>query len=198
MAAQEGDVIEVTVIHDNDTSGEQVNRFQFMVLAGAPISDADLLDDIQTIVETLYNLVIAIISLRNVLREVGVFNKTQDLLVGVTGAGTYTGGDATDPASPQGVSPYCYFKTNVPHVILSKYLPSVSQSRIGISGLWTSPTLGATTAFAVRLLASFTELGGSYQYGHWRALAEEFVFPSVAVIPLEPAYQRRRKPGRGS
>ena len=198
MATQVGDVIEVTVIHDNDTSGEQVNRFQFMVLAGGPISDSDLLDDVKTIIETLYILVVSIISLRNVLREVGVFNKTQSILIGVTTAGTYVGGNATDPASPQGVSPYCYFKTNIPHVILSKYLPSVAQARIGISGLWTSPTLGATTAFAVRLLASFTELSGSYQYGHQRPVILDFIYPHVAVIPLEPAYQRRRKPGRGS
>lgn len=198
MAAQTGDVIVATVIHDNANSGEQMNRYQFQVSGGAPLSDGDLLDDISDIIEGLYILIEGFISIRNVLREVGVFNMTQDQLVGVTDAGAYVGGAATGDDVPQGACPFVYFKTNIPKVILSKYLPTGIVVQLTQSALLDTGALTAIALYADDLLDAFSEANGLYDYGYLSPKTANFVIPQLAVVRAVLAYQRRRKPGRGS
>jgi len=198
MPAQDGDVIEVTVIHDNSTSGEQLNRYQFRVETGGPISDADLLDDIEIIVQTLYNLVKNMINVRNILREVGVFNKTQDLLIGQTTAGTYTGGGAPDPMAPSGCASFAYFKTAVPRVTLAKYLPVMSTADLSGGGNLSAASLALLTNFTSALLNPFISGVREYSYGYLSPKTLAWETPDVGVAEDIVAYQRRRKIGRGS
>lgn len=198
MAVTPQDILEVTVAHDNGTAGEQLNRFQFRFDAGAPVSDADVMDDIEIIIQTLYVLVQAIISVRNVFREVKVFNVTQDRLMGSTDAGTYTGGSAADPAMPRGNAMYLHYVTSVPRVILSKYLPSMSQTQIASGGVLGAGTVTAITAFGVELALVQVLGGNTYAYGYLSPKTLSFVTPDVLVVKDVVAYQRRRKAGSGS
>lgn len=197
MATNTGDIIEVSVIHDNAISGEQMNRYQLRVESGGPLSNADLLDDIKNWVQTLYSLIDTIINVRNVLREVGVYNKTQAMLVGTTTGGTYTGGLAPDPAAPQGVTGLAYFKTALPRVIPKKYIPSPSAGSFSGVGKWDTSYTTALTAFASWLMTVKGFTNGSYRYGTYNDVLLQWVLPDVAVVPTTPAYQRRRKPGVG-
>lgn len=198
MTTQDGDVVEVTFIHDNDTSGEQINRYQFRKKSGGPLDDAGLLEDISQIMEALYVALQAAISIRNVFREIGVFNVTQSLIIGTTDAGAYVGGLGNDPALPQGVAGFVYFKTNVPRVILSKYLPSAHEVRLTADGKWTSVQLAFYVAFVAALLADWDMAGQVYEYGYLSPKTLAWVVPDLGVIPPVPGYMRRRKPGRGS
>jgi len=198
MAAQNNDVIAATVVHDNDIFGERMNRYQFRVVAGGPIADADLLDDMAAVIYAIYNAVKAVISVRNVFREVNVINVTQDLLVGATDALGYNGGTSADPASPPACSLYWGFKTSVPRVALAKYLPSPAEGDIAATGQITGTTLGILALGAGILMDPFEEINGTYEYGHWSPKVSAWVAPTLAVVPVEVAYQRRRKKGIGS
>lgn len=194
----DNDVLAMTVIHDNDEAGEQINRYQFKKTAGGPVDDAELLDTIAVIVQTLYTLVLAAIHVRNVLREVGVFNVTQNRIVGTTDGGTYIGGSGIDPGLPQGVAGYVYFKTNVPKVILSKYLPSSTTNKVTGTGIWIAAQTVLYTSFATSLMLPFVFGAHEYVYGYLSPKTLAFEVPDLAVVPRAPAYMRKRKPGRGS
>lgn len=198
MTAQNGDVIEVAVIHDNTSSGDQINNYQLQVDVGGPISDSDLLDDISEIFETLYLLIKTAMDVRNVLREVVVRNKTQGTLVGSTLLGTYTQGSNATGALPQGVAAHIYFKTGIPRVVLAKYLPSFGTSTISIDGRVTTAVQTQVTTFAAALTAPLVAGANTYQYGHLSPKTLQFELPTVFVVGNVMAYQRRRKEGRGS
>lgn len=198
MAVDPLDILELTVAHDNGTSGEQLNRLQFRFDAPAPATEADVLDDISELIESLYNLVKTIISVRNVFREIKAFNVTQDSLMGSTHAGTYGGGTAADPAMPRGNTTFIHFVTSVPRVILSKYLPSPAQAQVGNGGLLTVATTTAVAAYGTVLMnEQFFGVRG-YLYGYLSPKTLGFVLPDVMVVRDVMAYQRRRKPGSGS
>ncbi len=198
MPAVDNDVIEVAVIHDNTTSGEQINNYQFQLQSGGPVAEADLLDDVQAIIQVIYTILATYISIRNVLREVVVRNKTQGLLVGTTDGGTYIGGLHVGDAVPQGVAPFVYYKTNIPRVVLSKYLPSVTEGSISVDGRVSTALQAVMVTFGTVLAATHVVGGHVYEYGYDSPKVVGFVLPSLLVVANVYAYQRRRKEGRGS
>lgn len=198
MTAQPGDILEVTVIHDNNVSGEQVNRYQFELDSAGPVDDADILDDIAEVIQTLYVLIYTIISVRNVFREVKVFNVTQWLLVGSTDANAYTGGGSADPSEPTGVASHVYFTTNVPKVILSKYIPNPASADLTAAGELNTAGHTALATFGAALLVQISGGANLYRYGYLSPKTLTFVVPSIMVASTTLAYQRRRKKGRGS
>jgi len=198
MAVNDGDILEVTVIHEIAFVGDVVNRYQFEHGCVTPQSDEAVLDNVAELIETIYTIVQSIINIRNVLREVGVFNKTQNRVVGITDAGTYTGGTAADPAIQSGVAPVATFKTNVPKVILRKFLPPLSTSKVGTGGNLTTATQTTVEAYAALLLSPFGINASTFQYGHLSPKTLTFVVPEIAVVSPIQGYQRRRKQGVGS
>lgn len=198
MPAQDGDVIGVSVKHRNSESGDQINKFQFRISATAPVAEADVLDDIKEIIEAVYLLYEAWISIRNLFVENVVTNETQGLLYGSVDAGTYVGGLSADPAMPQGTAAYIYFKTAVPRVILSKYLPSANAASVNADGRVHSAQQTALAAWGVLLTATHVFSGRDYTYGYNSPKALGFVVPVLQVVSNVYGYQRRRKAGRGS
>lgn len=198
MANEDGDVIEMTVIHDNAVAGVQLNRYQYQLSTGTPVDDATLLDDVAFIIEALYDIVKTIIAVQNVFREIRVVNKTQDLLIGSTDAGAYDGGISTGSAAPPAVSSFVHLTTNVPRVILSKYLPSPSVEDVQASGELAAIPFASLVEYAGALLEPFVFNGTLYTYGYDSPKALEFVIPQVATASRDFAYQRRRKAGRGA
>lgn len=198
MAVNAGDVLECSVIHENSVSGVQINRYQFRLEGVGSLNEALVLDDIAEIIETIYNIVSALIAIRNVLREVRVHNMTQDVLLGSTDGGTYLGGTSASDDLPQGVASFIHFTTDVPRVILSKYLPSATVGDLIPSGSLGAPQLANLVAFGVALLATLSMTNGDYVYGYFSPKTSSFVQPQVAVASAVLAYQRRRKKGRGA
>ena len=198
MSVAPGEVIEAAVIHDNTTSGEQINVMQFQLDGPGPLADATVLDDISFIIEALYGAYQAFINVRNVFREITVRNKTTLALIGSVDAGVYVGGTDANPAEPQGVAPYVFFKTAVPRVVPKKFLPSISQVRVDGDGLPHASLQIAVGIFGSGLLAPWVFGASTYQYGHLSAKTLGFEIPTIAVTPDAFGYQRRRKPGSGS
>ena len=198
MSVEQDDILEVAVTFANDVSGDQMNRFQLRKEDVGSASEADVLDDIADILETIYTIIVSMISLRNVLQDVRVYNVTQDVLVGNTDAGTFIGGTGANPPSAQGVAFQTYFPTDVPRVVLSKYWPSVVQASITGEGLVSAARIANLTTICNLMVADFVEANGTYRYGYLSPKTLSFVVPEEFVVPAIPAYQRRRKPGRGS
>lgn len=198
MGTDDGDILGVAVIHDNDVSGEVVNRYQFQVSTPGPVSDATVLDDVKEIIEILYLILEAWLSVRNVLREVTVTNETKSILIGSTDAGTYVGGIAGNPAAAQGVAAYLYYKTSIPRVILSKYVPPITAVAFNAEGRMLSGLQTTMASYGASLMTPFIIAGVTYQYGYLSPKVLSFVVPQVLVTPAIFGYQRRRKEGRGS
>lgn len=198
MAPNVGDVIETTVLHDNTITGDQINRYQWEITGVAPVDNAALLDDVAIIIQTIYNLVKSLIAVRNVFREVRVVNITQDLLVGSTDAGTYVGGISVGDDAPQGVASFVYFTTDVPRVILSKYLPSPSVDDVGANGGQLVSGLTTLASYVGALMNPHVFGSTSYIYGYHSPKVDDFVVPQVGTASDIFAYQRRRKKGRGA
>jgi hypothetical protein len=198
MAVSANDVIEATVIHENDTGGEQINRYQFKYAGPGPVDEADLLDDLAEILETMYGFLVNIITVRNVLKEVKFFDVSTATLLGSSGLGAYVGGTAASPQTAHGVSPFIYFPTTVPNVVLSKYFPNASEDRTDGDGRWTAATTVQLAAVGNWLLNDRTVNGRTYHYGYLSPKTATFVRPSSFTVRSIPAYQRRRKPNRGS
>lgn len=199
MTVQDGDVIRATVIHDNATSGEQVNVYQYQLSTGSPVDNSIVLDDILDILEGVYNIVSNMINIANILREVNVFNLTQRIILGSGSLGTYSGGTGAGDQVPQGVAALAHFKTTVPRVVLSKYLPSMSIGTLGTDGTLTGSALTTLTAYASAMLSPDVFNGRTYEYGYLSPLPlVGWIEPVSAVARDIVAYQRRRKPGRGS
>jgi len=198
MVTNTGDVLEATVIHDHSPAGEQVNKFQFKIDAPAPVVDSIILSDIQTIIEAIYTILQTYISVRNVLREVGVFNRTQLFSVGTTDADTYTGGTSADAALPEGVAAYQYFKTNISRVTLFKYWPSAATNDINTGGTVAPAMQTALAAVGTYLLDDISIGTRTYEYGYLSPKTLGWIRPDTCVVPEAFGYQRRRRRGRGS
>lgn len=194
----QNDVLQVTVEHENTRSGDQVNRYQLRYNSSAGRTAGEVLDDISGYVEALYTIVQAIISVANVLREVGVFNLTQTALMGSTDAGLYVGGADSGNEVPQGAAPYIHFKTSTPRVILSKYLPSGTIIDMDPDGTLSSGAMVALLLFGDYLIEPQDIGGHEYEYGYLSPKTLSFVVPTLAAANHILAYQRRRKEGRGS
>lgn len=198
MGVDAGDVLECSVIHENSVSGVQINRWQFRLEGVGTLSVAEVLDDVAELIETIYNVVKTIIAIRNLLREVRVYNLTQDVLLGSTDGGTYVGGSSSGNDLPQGVATFIHFTTDVPRVILSKYFPSPTAGDSGADGSLVPLELADLVAVGVVLLADLVMTNGTYRYGYFSPKTVSFVLPQVAVASGIFAYQRRRKKGRGA
>lgn len=198
MSVDAGDVLELSVIHENSVSGVQINRYQFRLEGTGSLPQATVLDDISEIIETIYNIVKSVIAIRNVLREVRVQNITQDVLLGSTDGGTYVGGGSSGDDLPQGVASFIHFTTDVPRVILSKYFPSPTAGDMTATGGLVTLELADLVAFGVVLLDDIQTTNGLYRYGYFSPKTASFVIPQVAVASAVFAYQRRRKKGRGA
>jgi hypothetical protein len=82
MAVASGDIMRVTV--DANNGGSTVQQvYQMRLAAGGPLAEADVLDEIIAILETLHGLIAALLSTAYTIRSIKVVNTTQDLDVGV-------------------------------------------------------------------------------------------------------------------
>lgn len=198
MAAVLDDIIEVAVIHVNDGVDHVINVYQFQKTDATPTSDADLLDDVASIVENLYNLLRTLITIRNVLSDVVVRNLTQSLLVGSTDGGTYVGGAGAGDQWPNGAAAMTFFKTNVPRVILKKFWPSGLAADLSPGGNPDSAWLVAMALVAAELLVPFVEANTTLRYGYNSPKTLGWEVPLTGHVPAIMSYQRRRKAGTGS
>lgn len=201
MSVANGDHVRLSVIWRSTISGDQVNVIDAEVsgLAG-PMTDTAFLAAIDTALVDWYETsgVCVYMPDSTLHYNVHAYNVTSGLVIGETGAiSTLDGQSALEPL-PSGATGLVLLRTGVSRVVGRKYLPSFVGGTL-TNGVWSVTIMGVLTAFA----AAFSQLtpgGGDLEL-------TPFVFsqvgnvrhPIVNAQPVRvPAYQRRRREGRGS
>lgn len=200
MSVTAGDIIRVACRQETNGSDDVINVFHFAVqLPPTPNTDSALLSDISTHMSQAYSQIETHLSNGLVAVDITVYSVSDDRPIGVSawGAG-YTGGTASGEGLPAADCLLVLFPTSVKRTIGRTYLSPFTEGAQAY-GLWNSTVRIAVEDFVAELRATNAlPNGGEYIYGVYKRsdglLYEPTSSRSVAVI----AYQRRRKPGRGS
>jgi hypothetical protein len=81
---------------------------------------------------------------------------------------------------------------------MRKYFGVFTEADIDANGTWGTGLVAAMVVVAGFLLAPLVAANGAYEYGYLSPKTSNFEVPTGAVVTDIPAYQRRRRQGRGS
>lgn len=201
MATNLLDVIRVAVKWRNQYSGDVVNVFDFQ-LAGSvfPLTDGEVIDDVRNMIDTIYGDSDMIQSMHaaNKHEEIAIFSVSNDYPIGYTGrVSTLDGVDAADTL-PTGVAQLVIFRTAVSRRVGKKYLPPYSVGAMTADEFDVSYNIRAQN-WAEQLMVPFTALSGAlYRYVVLSSVTLTPTIPTSYAVRSIPAYQRRRREGRGA
>lgn len=198
MVNNQNDIIEVAARGEFNGVEDVVNVFQFQYLTAGTINDQGLADDLIEILETVYSLLDGAMTVLQLFRDLRIFNKTQDRVLGTYPWDTMTAGsDATDPTAP-GVGTLVNYSTGVPRVAPRKYYGVFCIDRMDADGTWTAVHTALLASAGAALLGVLTGTLGTYRYGYLSPKTAAFESAQSVTVTDIPCYQRRRKQGRGS
>lgn len=198
MTTQQFDVIEVGARMEFDGQDDVVNTFQYRLETATPVTPANTVTDIVAILEALYTLFLVAQSTLLVYRDIRVVNKTQAVLLGTYLWPTLIAGTNIADAVPPGCCGLVDFNTIVSRVKPKKYFGAFTVGNVDFNGTWDNAMLTILTNSAIFMLAPQVGVSGTWLYGYDSPKTLGWVAPVGAVTRDVPAYQRRRKPGRGS
>lgn len=198
MAVTNGQVIRVDAQGDFDGTEDIVNVYQFQMQSGGPVNENDVLGDMLVILTALTNLIKALHTATTVWRRIRAQNISNGILLGVLPFAAPIAGTASGDSGAPGVAGLISLPSAVPRVVPRKYFGPLSESNLGATGLLAAGTLTTLTSIATILTNDQTTSSHTYRYGYLSPKTGTFVIPSAAVITSVPAYQRRRRQGRGS
>jgi uncharacterized membrane protein YphA (DoxX/SURF4 family) len=198
MTVAPSDVIQISVIGDYDGTEDVVNTYQFKHTSGTSISDTDFLLDWIALMRALYDAFKAIYTTIHVFRRIRAQNLTTGLLVGEMDFSTVVTGTATSSGSSAQSAALVVLKTNVPRVVMRKYIP-VGISQIGAGSALVAGARTLLETFGSALLVTQTGVSGhTYKFGFLSPKTTNFEEPLSRAVQVIVATQRRRRPGVGS
>lgn len=198
MATQQNDILEAACRAEINGSDDIINTFQFRYEDAAPLSEANTITDMVAVLELIYVIIEALQSSFVLYKDIRLTNKTQDILLGTVPWDTVDQGTAIGDAVPPGVASYISFSTTIPNVRPSKYFGGFTVANLDQDGTWDTALVAEMVDVADLLLAPLGVQGREYRYGYLSPKTLAFEIPVSAVTNDVGAYQRRRKPGRGS
>ena len=195
-----GGVLEVVLWATSTLVGELRLVFQLQLQANGPANAAQIATDLA---DYLLGFVSELAA--SVVEEVTFtgfsWNTLDDVVVSgfIPFASPVPGTQSTDPL-PDAVAMLVYMNTGEAHRQLRKYLPGFAEASIGTNGLWNSATLTAVMDIEPYFMDTYNAISGrDWHYGHAKAgVGASWVEPISFAITALPAYQRRRKRGRGA
>lgn len=198
MTTVQNDVIEAAARMEYDGTDDVINTYQYRLNTAASVSDGQTVTDIITILELLYTIIVGIQSTFLTYKDIRVTNKTQDLLLGTVAWPTLTVGTGIVDAIPPGVASLSNFNTQVPRVTLRKYYGGLDLDNLDQDGTFTAAMGTPIAAVNAFLLTLQSQGANDWKYGYLSPKTAGFVTPVGSSWTDIPAYQRRRKQGRGS
>lgn len=198
MTVVDNDVLVASARSEFNGVEDIVNVFQFHKQSGGPQDDADVFDDIVLIMESIYTLVKAMQTIQTIYRDITVRNKTQSTILGTSGWPTLLTGDYDGGNPPPGVSALLSFTSPYPRIGGRKYWGGLDQSTLEGDGTLVVGAVTALNEIAVLMTGGFVKTTGTYVYGVTRTSDGSFIYLWDWVVTDIPAYQRRRRQGRGS
>lgn len=198
MTVATGNVVRVDVLGDMDVTNQVVNSYQFRLGGVGSWPDDEVLTDLITLLRALYDAAKGLFTAIVVWRRIRVQNLTTGLLVGERDFVTPVTGTATGDQGAFQSAGLISFKSNIPRVVMRKYLP-VSESMQTGDGRLIAGAQTLMNAFGDTLLSPmFGATGASYFFGYSSPKTAGFVEPLGRQISAVVATQRRRRPGVGS
>lgn len=198
MPTQQGDVIEASARMEFNGAEDVVNVFQYQLDSAPPVTEADTATDIINILEALYGLIVPIQTLLLTYRDIRLRNVTQGIVLGTfPWASLVSGAHPGDPVPP-GVAALVNFSTSIARVSPRKYFGILTEASVDSDATWDIPTLVLLLGVGASLSLPAVGAFGTWSYGYLSPKSEAFETPVASTIPAFPAYQRRRKQGRGS
>jgi hypothetical protein len=198
MTTHQFDVIEIAARMEYNGTDDVVNVFQYELQSGADVTDAQTVVDVLTIIEVIYAFLTVLQSTLLLYRDLRVTNVTHSVLLGTTGWPTLTAGTHVGDAAPPGSASLLNFFTNISKVAPKKYFGGFVVDVLDFNGSW-NVSMGVQAASILGYMLVPVAVGGNtWQYGYLSPKTLSFKVPVSGTWRDVVAYQRRRKPGRGS
>lgn len=193
-----GDVLRLGASWVYDSTEEIANVFHVLCTSGANKDFADIIDDIQQYLDLMFENIDTRLSTDMDVDRISIANVTQNLVFGSINWGVVAqGGDAGDPVA-SGVCCLAYGRTFKPRVQIKKYYGVFTESSM-TAGLWSAAARDdVQTDFEAHIASQAMTDGLTMTGVAWNRILESYTLATGVVVASEPAYQRRRRRGRGS
>jgi len=196
MSISTNEVIRVTANMLID-GADLVNNVFHLQLDSTGIGNEDALEDAAEWVEDIYGTMVTAIVNNLSFETVRVINQSDNTDVGLIAFPTLTVGSATGEMLPLGASALIQLLTGILGSQGKKYMPVTGEGALA-DGLWGSSYLTTLGNVASLMLDPFSSaLGNDWHMVVW---SEKYAAPLQilsTLVSAVPAYQRRRRQGRG-
>lgn len=193
-----GDIVEVAVEAEWDGTEDVVHVYQFKMGAGTLATQATWENELAVLVNALITIAKGYAQLLTVYRRYRARNITQQTPTEHFELGTPVTGSVAGDTLASGTAFLFVFRTGKPRTTLRKFFGVPSKNDLDNDGRWAIGRLVVAAADIATMIAPFSTASTTWQYGHWDALTSTFWAPNSGYAPADPAYQRRRRAGRGS
>jgi hypothetical protein len=198
MAVNQGDIIQAVAAMEWDGVEDVLNIYQFQLQSPASVTEAGVISDLTDFLDSAYDVLKLFLTTLLTFKEIRLLNKTQDVILGTFPWPTLVAGTgATDTQAP-GVCALINFTTTKPRVSPRKYLGVFTEGALGANGAFGPSVVAALAIFAGLFIGDIVQPNGTYLYGYDSPKTLQFETPNGVSTGSVPAYQRRRKQGRGS
>lgn len=193
-----GDILRLGAVMELSSAFEVANVYHVVVSSGDDRSLAAASLDIQEYMDEIYANIAAIMTDEIAPDFLTMQNVTQSLTFGAFAWGNFAGGSSAEQMTAPGVCVFTWARTLKPRVQIRKYYGIFTES-VMTDGAWIASVRNACSNALVDHVNEFVGSNGMGITGvaYNRTLLTSTVGLSVASSE-EPAYQRRRKRGRGS
>lgn len=199
MATVPGNIIRVAARQLLNANDEVVNVHHFTVEANPAATDQAVLDEVGAKLATAWASIDGQITVAQEPNIIDVYNVSQDYPLGQAAWGSaYSGGTGSGDGMPFGVCALVIWSTATKRVQGKTYLGSLTESAVTAAAI-NGTTVTNIAAYVTDLMDPSPLVDScSIQLGIWSRGAGE-MHPIIARrISTNPAYQRRRRAGRGS
>lgn len=193
-----GDVLRIGCAWIYDSSYEITNVYHTLVTAGGAKDFVDIIDDVQEYVDALYTNMDTMIVNDQVVDRISIANVTQDLIFGSINYGVLAAGGSAGAPTAAGVAVLAWARTQKSRVQIRKYLGVCSTAQM-VDGAWGGPIQSAAyDDMLYHIDANVLTDGLTLMGVAWNRTLLTYTVATGVATAGEPAYQRRRKRGRGS
>lgn len=198
MTVQSNDIMECSARLETSDGDDIVGAFQFRLESVGFLPDADAITAVIEFLEVIYTQIRLVIPILTVFRDITIRNQTQAINYGTFPWPTLANGVVGGNEVPPGVTILASFSTGISHVNLRKYFGNMPVALLDLPGLWNAASVGVVVGGVALMLVPFVATFGTWSYGYNSPKTLGWVVPNAAVVTDVPAYQRRRRQGRGS
>lgn len=194
----DGDIIRIAGVMVFDSVFEITNVWHVKIQGGGPMTFAQATPELQEYMDLLFDDLDTRLADNQEVDHLAIQNMTTDEVFGSIDWGTFAQGGNAGDHTALGVCVFAWARTRVPRVQIRKYLGVFCEPEM-LNGAWTASLLGDVNQMMATHIDVQTMTGGLQLQGV--AFNRSTLVGTLAVSHAssnEPAYQRRRKRGRGS